>query len=498
MPGADTPETRYAVSGDLRIAYQVIGDGPLDVVYAPGFISHLDLQWADPDWSRCMRRLASFSRLILFDKRGTGLSDPTPVVPTLEERIDDIRAVVDAVGADQFALFGFSEGAAMSLAFAATYPERVTSLVLYGALLWPQESDTQTLRDFAERKMAEMNAVLDRWGEGLLFEFMCPGTRQTEVGRRIIGVLERAAASPAMARALVDSVRELNLSDVLGAVPQPSLLLTRGDDAVVPAFAAREIAGRMPNAEVVELEGTDHWWWVADGDRVMDEVERFLTGAQEHRPVNRILATLLFTDIVDSTRLAASLGDQEWRRLLGQHDAIVREEVGRFHGRIVKSTGDGVFAAFDGPARGIECAATLVRRASELGLQVRAGLHTGECEVIGDDLGGMGVHIAARVSALASPGEVLVSRTVRDLVVGSPLHFESRGIHQLKGVPGEWELLGLAGSDKVRDNDAALSESTRPTLSDRALLSVARRRPALVRRVIRWTRREPLISSDAG
>ncbi len=496
MPSrAEPPETRYATSGDLRIAYQVLGDGPIDLVYAPGFVSHLDLQWGDPDLSRCMRRIASFSRLILFDKRGTGLSDPTPRVPTLEERIDDIRAVVDAVGSDRFALFGFSEGAAMSLMFAATYPERVNALALFGPVAWPRADDPQPWRDWAEQRMAGIAEVVENWGEGRLLRFMCPGTPQTELGRRLTGVLERAAASPAMARALVEAIKHLDYREILPAVSQPTLFIVRKDDVVVPSFATREFAARVPDSKVVELEGTDHWWWLGNAERVVDELEEFLTGARHEQSAERALATVLFTDIADSTTTAAKLGDQTWRRLLERHDAIVREEVARFRGRTVKSTGDGFLVAFDGPARGIECATAIIARAAMVGLLVRAGLHTGECEVIGDDLGGMAVHIGARVSSAAQPGEVLVSRTVRDLVVGSNLRFASRGPHELKGVPDSWELFQVVErrAEDLEPDEAAVD--ARATRTQRVIISLGRRYPGAVARAIAWSRRGQVVGA---
>ena len=490
MATLSKPDTRYAKAGGFNIAYQVIGEGPLDLIVVPGFVSHLELLWSDPDWTRAIESLASFARLILFDKRGTGLSDPTPVLPTLEERVDDIRAVMDAAGSDQAALFGFSEGAAMSLLLAASEPDRVSSLILVGSLVTgtPEPGSVP----WAERCVAAYDGlaeVVEHWGEGHLLGFMAPSLPRTELARRLTGTLERHAASPAMAAALVEGMRRIDLGDILGALDRPTLVMHRADE-VWPVEAARDVANRVRGARYVELEGPDHWWWVGDQETLIGEVEEFLTGTRDARRSERVLATVLFTDIVRSTEVAAERGDSAWRALLGRHDKFVREQIARFRGREIKSTGDGFLATFDGPARGVECARVIASGARDLGIEIRAGLHTGECELIGDDVGGMAVHIGARIAALAGPGEVLVSGTVRELVLGSSLSFEDRGSRVLKGVPGEWTLCVLAEGDSstglIGEN---LDAPDRPPILQRALASVGARQPGLTERVVAFSRR---------
>jgi len=487
------PETRYATSGDLRIAYQVLGDGPHDLIYAPGFISHLDLQWTDPDWARSINRLASFSRLIIFDKRGTGLSDPTPTLPTLEERTDDMRAVLDAVGSERVDLLGFSEGAAMSAMFAATYPERVRSIVLVNPVAWFNDVRAD-LWQTAEESLAGISKVVDNWGQGDLLTFMAPSLPQGELGRRVTGVFERAAASPAMARALVDAIPLLDITNILEAITQPMLVLQRTDDVVVPSTLVREVfARRTPEARLVEVPGTDHWWWVGGADSVLAEIEEFITGGRSAGPADRILATVMFTDIVDSTKRAAELGDSRWRQLLERHDALVKDNLKRYRGEPIKTMGDGFLATFDGPARAIECTRAIVSDAKDVGLDIRAGLHTGECEVMGNDVGGMAVNIGARVSALARSGEVLVSQTVKDLVVGSELAFVERGVHNLKGVPGDWALYALDGGKHggaPRPGTPDLTADDAPGWQ-RGLAVVAQRSPRLTARLIARSRRPP-------
>jgi class 3 adenylate cyclase/alpha-beta hydrolase superfamily lysophospholipase len=490
MGGVSKPETRYAKAGGINIAYQVVGEGPRDLVVVPGFVSHLELLWGDPDWVRGIERMASFARLILFDKRGTGLSDPAPVLPTQEERVDDIRAVMDAAGSEQAALFGFSEGAAMSLMLAASDPDRVTALILLGSLVTgtPEPGSVP----WAERCVAAYDGlaeVVEHWGEGRLLGFMAPSLPQNELGRRLTGTLERCAASPAMAAALVEGMRRIDLGNVLDALDRPTLVMHRANE-VWPVEAARDIANRIKGARYVELEGTDHWWWVGDQETLIGEVEEFLTGARQAQRSERTLATVLFTDIVRSTEVAAELGDTTWRALLGRHDALVREQIARFRGREIKATGDGFLATFDGPARGVECARTIIHGAKDLGIEIRAGLHAGECELIGDDVGGMAVHIGARIAALAGPGEVLVSGTVRDLVLGSELSFEERGTQPLKGVPGQWALCALAeDAPSTAPIGKDLDAPDRPPMLQRAIAGFAARQPQLSERIVGFSRR---------
>ncbi len=490
MAAVNKPETRYAKAGGFNIAYQVVGDGPVDLIVVPGFISHLELLWSDPDWTRGIERMASFARLILFDKRGTGLSDPTPVLPTLEERVDDIRAVMDAAGSEQAALFGFSEGAAMSLLLAASEPDRVSSLILVGSLVTGTPAPGSV--PWAERCAAAYDGlaeVVEHWGEGRLLEFMAPSLPQTELARRLTGTLERHSASPAMAAALVEGMRRIDLGGILAALDRPTLVMHRADE-VWPVEAARDVANRVKGARYVELVGADHWWWVGDQETLVGEVEEFLVGTRDAQRAERLLATVLFTDIVRSTEVAAELGDSAWRALLGRHDNFVREQIARFRGREIKATGDGFLVTFDGPARGVECAREIARGAKDLGIEIRAGVHTGECELIGDDVGGMAVHIGARIAALATPGEVLVSGTVRDLVLGSHLSFENRGSQVLKGVPGKWTLCALAeGDSRAAVIGENLDAPDRPPILQRALAGVGARQPGLTERVVAFSRR---------
>ena len=493
------PKTSYARNGDVSIAYQVVGDGPLDLVFVPGFISHLDLVWSFPETTAFLRRLASFSRLILFDKRGTGLSDPVPGVPTLEERMEDLHAVLDAAGSERTALLGVSEGGPMSILYAATYPERTTSMVLYGSA--PRFSATESFipetREFFERVKRKVDSLVDKWGEGSSVELFAPNMASDEGTRRSFGLYERASASPAMAGALFQSWWEMDVTGALSVISAPTMVLHRTGDQVLPVEAARYMAERIPGARCVELPGDDHVPWLGDVDSLADEVEHFLTGARQSHEPDRVLATVLFTDIVESTKTAAELGDRRWRELLEAHDAGVRGQVETHAGRVVKSLGDGYLATFDGPARAIRCARALADDAGSLGIEVRAGVHTGECEIMGDDVGGMAIHIGARVVAEAGPGEVLVSSAVRDLVVGSGIEFTDRGTHELKGVPGSWTLLavGDGGADRGRepavrhdpDRLAPNLEVAKP--GDRIALRIARNAPSVARLMSRVTMR---------
>jgi class 3 adenylate cyclase len=433
----DPPETRYAKSGDVHIAYQVIGSGPLDLVFVPGFISNLDLAWESPGWTRFFTRLAGFSRVIRFDKRGTGLSDRTVTIANLEDRMDDVRAVMDAAGSERAALFGISEGGPMSLLFAATYPERARALLLYGSY-----ARHPLLRgDY----MKENIELIERaWGTGeLLATYMTPSRVSDDAFRRQLGRAERQSASPAAAITILQMNSEIDARHILPTVRVPSLILHRIGDSRIPVEAGRDLATHIAGAKFVQLPGSDHLFVIDPDmvDRVADEIERFLTGslASETEP-DRVLATVMFTDIVDSTRRAAELGDRQWRALLDRHDGIVREHLARFRGREVKNLGDGFLTTFDGPARAIRCAAAIAQSVVPLGIGVRSGLHTGEIELKRDDIGGIAVHIAARVADMAEAGESLVSSTVRDLVAGSGLRFADRGLHALRGLPEQVHL----------------------------------------------------------
>ena len=437
------PETRYARAGDVSIAYQLIGDGPRDLVVVPGFATHLELEWEASIYRRFVERLASFSRVIMFDKRGTGLSDPVTQVPTLEQRSDDVRAVLDAAESDRAALFGISEGAPMSILFAATHPERASALVLHGAMArttetpdYPWASPAEALRESAEEFIAPY------WGQGeTTIELFAPSLAGDPEAVEFAGRLQRSAASPAMVEQIFEMFLDIDVRDVLPAIHVPTLVVHRQGDRVVNRRAGRHLADHIEGARFVEVPGIDHLPWAGDTEPLLGEIEEFLTGARSVPEPDRVLATVMFTDIAGSTERAAELGDARWRDLLSDHQAAVRRELDRFGGREVKTLGDGCLATFDGPARAIRCGRAIEEANRPLELAVRIGLHTGEVELMGDDVGGIAVHIAARVGALASPGEVLVSSTVKDLVAGSGIQFADRGTHQLKGIPDEWRLL---------------------------------------------------------
>jgi len=437
---AERHETFYAKTGDVHIAYRVVGDGPRDLVHVPGWASHLDLDWSFPRYAHLLNRLASFSRLIVFDKRGTGLSDPVANPPTPEERMDDLRAVMDAAGSERAILFGECEGAPLCVLFAATHPERSEGLVLYGAM--PSVGgDSQTPRWVDTNRQLE-EAVTD-WGQGRMVDVFAPSAAGSDRVRRSMAAYERASASPAMARALLESLRDIDVTSAARSVDVPTLVLHRRDD-VVPIEPARRLAALIQESRFVELDGTDHTLSLGDTETVVGEIEQFVTGARRRPPPTRALLTLLFTDIVGSTKLAAELGDASWRELLAEHNRIVRLRLADHQGRELNTTGDGFLATFDGPARAIWCARAIADAVRELDIEVRAGIHTGEAELLEDDIGGIAVHIGARVMALAGPSEVLVTSTVRDLVAGSGIAFEDRGVYELKGVPGEWRVLAVA------------------------------------------------------
>jgi class 3 adenylate cyclase len=489
----EVPETRYTTRSDgVNIAFQVLGNGPLNVVFCAGFVSHLDLQWANSGITHFFRQLASFSRLALYDKAGTGVSDPISHVSTPEERVDEIRSVMDAAEMERVALFGESEGGPAAMLFAATYPECTAGLILYGSFAKSLPTADE-LREAGvspadvEAKAAEFEVVLDHWGEGRLLDVFAPSIGGNQAARRAFATFERASVSPRMARALQASVEQIDVTGVLSAISAPVLILHRRDDWIDIA-AGRHLAANIPGARLIELEGTDHAYFTQDSDAIIHHVERFLTGSSVASEPDRILATVLFTDIVDSTARAAKLGDARWRDLLERHDALTRARVEDAGGRVVQHTGDGALATFPGPARAVRCASDLVHEAEELDLPLRAGVHTGECEAIGDDPRGLAVHIGARVAARAGPGEVLVSRTVKDLVVGSGLRFDDRGEHDLKGVPGPWRLYALAhGASDAQPVDAAAAHMT---AGDRATVRLARRAPGLLRAIGRVTLRE--------
>jgi class 3 adenylate cyclase len=443
------PKTRYAKSGEINLAYQVVGEGDMDLVYVPGWVSNIESAWEDPYLSHFLEQLASFSRVILFDKRGTGLSDRVPIeeLPTLEQRMDDVRAVMDAAGSERAALFGASEGGVMCMLFAATYPDRTSALVVYGSYARGL-ADSDCPWGLAEADAAQefLTALPEIWDDaGGLLNIWAPSAANDEHARDAFGRNLRQGGSPAAAVALTRMNLQVDARHVLPVIGVPTLILHRTGDMIVSVEAGRHMAGEIPGARYVELSGEDHLWYHGDAEAIVAEVEEFLTGARGAREPDRVLATVMFTDIVDSTRRGAELGDRRWQNLVERHDALMRRELERYRGREVKTMGDGFLATFDGPARGIHCACSARDAISELGIEIRAGLHTGECELIGDDVAGIAVNIGARVGSAAAAGEVLVSRTVTDLVAGSGIEFDDRGVHTLKGVPGEWQLFAAAG-----------------------------------------------------
>jgi pimeloyl-ACP methyl ester carboxylesterase len=447
-----TPETRYAKSGDVNIAYQVSGDGPFDLVFAPGYVTHLELHWKMPSFFPFLQELSSFCRLIRFDKRGTGMSDPVSGAPTLETRMDDVRAVMDAVGSKRAAFYGLSEGAAMSILFAATYPERTAALVVRSAFprrMWAPdypwgrtEEDYQReverdLRMFGPRDVArESVRALGRFEDEEVEAFM---------------EMVRFGSSPGTLEALHRMNKEIDIRHVLPAVRVPTLVLHGELDTVVPLDVAHYVASRIPASRFVEIPGAGHLAFSGARAEIVAAIRTFTTevwelGGWEESEPDRALATILFTDIVGSTAQAAELGDRGWRELLEAHHALIRQQLVRFRGRELDTAGDGFFASFDGPARAIRCASSIAQEVRRLGIEIRAGLHTGECELLEGKVAGIAVSIGARVAGRAGPGEVLVSQTVKDLVAGSGIEFDERGAAELKGVPGEWRLYAVAGA----------------------------------------------------
>ena len=439
--------TRYARHGEISLAYQVLGEGPTTLLLVTGWVLPMEAIWEDPAYVRFVERLASSFRVILWDKRGTGLSDRVAVdrLPTLEERMDDIGAVLDAAGAERAAIAGLSEGAVLSALFGATHPERTQALVLYGG--WGATVGDENYRGMPGRRRFDEFAdeVQRSWDDmGPFLALWAPTHEHDPVVRDWWTRALHRGASPASAVAWLRMLADFDIRAAVGAIHTPTLVMHRTGDRMIRVENGRWLGANIPGAEYVELAGDDHLWWLGDQDALLDELERFLAVAAPAREPDRVLATVLFTDIVDSTRRAGELGDRRWRDLMARHEAIVRDRLGRFRGQEVKTLGDGFLARFDGPARAIRCAAAIRDAMRPLGLELRAGLHTGEVEVVEDDVHGIAVAIAARVASTAAPGEVLVSRTVRDLVAGSGIAFADRGTHQLHGVAEEWQLYALA------------------------------------------------------
>ncbi|MFY9588548.1 MAG: adenylate/guanylate cyclase domain-containing protein [Actinomycetota bacterium] len=440
------PETRFARSGDVDIAYQVVGDGPIDLVQIGTLWWHLEYQWTDPGITRWISRLASFARFIMFDPRGTGMSDRVSdsALPTLEERMEDVSAVMDAAGSDRAALLVINHGGPLGSLFAATHPERTSHLVLYGTYSRFLSDVDYPFGPTAEEAEAFPEAVKRHWGrKPVALRFVSPTLAKDERFQKWWATLGRMSATPSAVISLWKMACATDVRHVLPTIRIPTLVVHRTGDRMIPVEAGRFLAEHIPGARLLELPGNESIPWVGDMDSVVDEMEEFLTGVRRGREIDRVLATVLFTDIVGSTERASSVGDRAWRDLLDKHDSVVREELKRHRGREVKTTGDGVLATFDGPARAIRCAHAIVEALHGIGIEVRAGLHTGEIEIRGEDVGGIAVHIGQRVAGSAGPGEVLVSRTVVDLVAGSGLEFEDRGEHALKGVSGQWRLFAV-------------------------------------------------------
>jgi class 3 adenylate cyclase len=440
----EAPDVHYAVNGKTSIAYQVVGTGPPDLVLVPTWFNNIDLLWEVPQVSRLFERMASFSRLVLFDRRGSGLSDPSLEPPGLEEQMDDVIAVMDAAGVERGAVMGQLEGAAMSAMFAATHPERVTHLVLYAAFARVVAGEGYEWAPTREERDANLAGAFGTWGTGARLPMFAPSLAGDATMQRWMARFERGSAAPGAVRPFLEAMGDLDIRDVLPSIRVPTLILRRRDDPFIDARHSRYLTENIPGARFVELPGHDNLILSGDVGALLDEVQEFITGERPSAPEpDRALATVLFTDIVGGTQRAAEIGDRRWRDLLESHNGVIRSEIERYQGREVKTMGDGFLATFDGPARAIRCATAASRSVGSLGIDIRAGLHTGEVEVMGDDVGGMAVHIGARVGAKAEAGEVLVSSTVKDLVVGSGIEFAERGTHELKGVPGEWRLYAV-------------------------------------------------------
>jgi class 3 adenylate cyclase len=437
-------EFRYARAGAQYVAYEVFGEGPLDLVIAPGYMSNLEQNWTWPPYARFLGQLSSFARVIVLDRRGTGLSDRLIGNQTFDDLMDDIRAVMDDAGSDQAAVVGGAEGGPMCALFAATYPERTSALILittYARRMWSH--------DYPWGLTAEVDALvedgyLSLWGRSPMgIRARAPGEAEDPAFRDWYVRAQRTGGTPGAALAWYRITADIDVRKVLAAIRVPTLVVHRTGDRAIPVEHGRYLAEHIPGARYVELPGEDHFWFSGDSDAILAEMEEFLTGVRPSPPVDRVLATVMFTDIVDSTRRAAALGDRRWHDLLSRHNTLVRGELQRARGREVKTTGDGFLATFDGPARAIRCAVAIAESAGQVGIDVRVGLHTGEVELVGDDVLGIAVHIGARITALAGAGEVLVSGTVKDLVAGSGIMFDDRGDQTLKGVPGEWRVFAV-------------------------------------------------------
>jgi pimeloyl-ACP methyl ester carboxylesterase len=452
----DTPETHYVKSGTVHIAYQVVGESAIDLVVVPGIFTNVDYQWEEPSSAAFLRRLASFARLILFDPRGTGLSDRAPELPTVDQQMDDVNAVVEAVGSKRAAIFGLSQGGPMAALYAATYPGRTSALVLYAT--YPcVRGDADYPWGRSEEWLEEWSRGLEyEWGKGTVLSRLAPSAAGDEYFRRWWMRLERYSSAPGNALAYYRMNVQIDIRQILPTIKVPTLVLHRAGDTFRPPGTSRYIAARIPGARYVEVPGVDHLPYVGDADAIADEIQEFITGVRPAPEPDRILATVVFTDIVGSSHQAAALGDHRWRALLEHHRVLVRKELQRFRGREVDTAGDGFLATFDGPARAIRCSMAIQAAVDPIGLAVRAGVHTGEIELMDGGVGGIAVHIAARVAALAGAGQVLVSSTVKDLVAGSGIRFEEVGTHDLKGIPGEWRLYSAREAPRSAEGETTL------------------------------------------
>jgi len=438
---SDVPDVKYARSGDVAIAYQLVGEGPPDLALVSTWFSHVEARWDIPAFAHYLRRLASFSRVISFDKRGIGLSDPVSLdrLPLLEEWMTDVGTVIDAVGVERAVVMGAGEGSMMAALFAATHPDRVSALVLANATARPAWAPDNPSGVRPEVVEAIVESVDRSWGDGTTVAATNPTVADDDHAIQEWGRFLRLAASPSVAAAVIRMIFELDVRAVLPTIRVPTLVVSRRD-AMFSAESGRVVAGLIPGAEFVEVPGVDYGLAIGDVDSVVDEVEAFVTGTRPTHDVDRVLATVLFTDIVGSTERATQLGDRRWAELLAEHHRVVQTEFDRHRGRVVRIEGDGTLSTFDGPARAVRCAMAIRKALSPLGVEIRAGLHTGEVELAETGVEGIAVHIGARIAALAGPGEVLVSRTLKDLVAGSGLEFQDRGTHELRGVPDTWQI----------------------------------------------------------
>jgi pimeloyl-ACP methyl ester carboxylesterase len=434
------PETRYAVSGDVNIAYQMMGDGPVDLILVPGVVSHVEFQHELPGYTAFLRRLSTFARVVTFDKRGQGLSDRMSGAPSLEQRMDDVRAIMDEIGSRRAALLGFSEGCPMGVLFAATYPDRVSHLALFGGFARAADRMPPDVWD------ASLEERIKNWGTGKMMKIIAPSQATGPEAIAKFGKFQRLSSTPGAFKTILTLNRQIDVTSILPTVRVPTLVLHRQTDAQVAVAHGRNLAAQIPGAKYIEYAGGDHAFWAGDTEAVVGDIEEFITGHRDSTSTDleRVLATVLFTDIVDSTLNATQVGDQRWRELLDDHDELARQVIGKHRGNLVKSTGDGVLATFDGPGRAVRCALAFGTAAQQIGLPLRAGLHTGEIELRGRDIGGIAVHAAARVMAQSGSNEVLVSRVVTDLVAGAGLKFVERGSFELRGLPGRWDLFAAS------------------------------------------------------